>query len=119
MLSYKRTISADKSKMSEGEGEKEKTCKHNIVCQVRIDLYFHDYKRAIKIDENGHSDGNIDYEIKRQKAIEHELGCEFIRIDPNKENFNIFEAINEYLDTSNSCLKLNSQLKKFLIGKIS
>ena len=39
----------------------------------RIDLYFHDYKLAIEIDENGHSDRNIDYTIKRQKAIEQEL----------------------------------------------
>ena len=30
----------------------------------RIDLYFHDYKLAIKIDENGHSNRNTDYEIK-------------------------------------------------------
>ena len=33
----------------------------------RIDLYFHDYKLAIQIDENGHSDKNIDYEIERQE----------------------------------------------------
>ena len=36
----------------------------------RIDLYFHDYKLAIEIDENGHSDINFDYEIKIQKTIE-------------------------------------------------
>ena len=40
------------------------------VLSYRIDLYFHDYKLAIKIDENGHSDRNINYKIKRQKAIE-------------------------------------------------
>ena len=31
----------------------------------RIDLYFHDYKLTKEIDENGLSDRNIDYEIKR------------------------------------------------------
>ena len=36
----------------------------------RIDLYFHDYKLAIETDENGHRNRNIDYEIKRQNAIE-------------------------------------------------
>ena len=46
----------------------EKTCKH-----YRTDLYFHDFKLAIEISENGHSDGSIDYEIRRQKAIEQEL----------------------------------------------
>ena len=30
------------------------------VLSYRIDLYFHDYKLAIEIDENGHSDRNID-----------------------------------------------------------
>ena len=33
-----------------------------LVCKA--DLSFHDYKFPIKIDENGHSDRNIDYEIK-------------------------------------------------------
>ena len=46
---------------------------------LRIDLYFHGYKLAIKFDENGHSDRNIDYEIKRQKTIGQELGCKFIK----------------------------------------
>ena len=40
------------------------------VSVYRIDLYFHDYKLAIEIDENGRSDRNINYQIKRQKAIE-------------------------------------------------
>ena len=35
-----------------------------------IDLCFHDYMLEIEIDENGDSDRSIDYEIKRQKAIE-------------------------------------------------
>ena len=60
-----------------------------------IDLYFHDYKLAIEVDEKGHEDRNIDHEIKRQKALEKELSCEFIRINPDEEDFNIFKAINE------------------------
>ena len=38
---------------------------------------------------------NVDYKIKRQKAIEQELGCKFIRIDPDKEDFDIFRTIKE------------------------
>ena len=68
--------------MSSFEGENMKT-QYNVL-SYRIDLYFHDYKLAIEINENGHGDRNIDYEIKRQKAIEQELGCEFIRSEPNK-----------------------------------
>ena len=50
---------------------------------------------AIEVDELGHIDRNIDYEIKKKKAKEKELGCVFIRIDPDEENFDIFKAINE------------------------
>ena len=31
----------------------------------RTDLCFHDHKLATEIDENGHSDRNIDFEIKK------------------------------------------------------
>ena len=41
-----------------------------IVLNCRIDLYFHEYKRAIEIDKFGHNDWNIDYEIQRQRALE-------------------------------------------------
>ena len=65
------------------------------VLGFRIHLYFHDYELELEIDENGHSDRNIENEIKIQKAIEQELGCMFIRIDPDKEDFDIFRTINE------------------------
>ena len=43
---------------------------YNII-DHRIDLHFHDYKLAIEIDENDRNiDRNIDYEIKRQNAIQ-------------------------------------------------
>ena len=60
-----------------------------------IELYVHDYKLAIEIDESGHCSRNIDYKIKKQKTIEQELGYKFIRIDLEKEDFDIFRAINE------------------------
>ena len=53
----------------------------SFVSGYRIDLYFHDKKFAIEIDENGHSDRNTGCEIKRQKTVEQELGCKFIKID--------------------------------------
>ena len=71
----------------------------------RTDLYFHDYEFAIEIDENGHSDRNIDKEIKRQKTLEQDLGCNFIRIDPGKEDL-FLELPMKYLDA------LNNQLRK-------
>ena len=75
------------------EGENMQT--QYSVLGYKIDLYFHEYKLAIEVDELGHNDGNIDYEIQRQKAIEKELGCVFFRSNLNQEKFNIFKAINE------------------------
>ena len=77
---------------------------HNFL-SCRIDLYFHGYKLAIEIDENGDSDQNIDYEKKVQKAIEQELDCWFIRNDPDKEDFDISELLMEYLDILNNRIK--------------
>ena len=71
----------------------EKIILHYNVLGYRIDAYFPKYKLTIEVDEQGHNDRDIDYEIRRQKAIEKELGCEFIRINRAKENFNIFVEI--------------------------
>ena len=57
--------------------------------------YNTNYKPAIEIDENGHRNRNIDYEIKRQKTIKKELAWKFIKIHPDKEDFDIFRTINQ------------------------
>ena len=58
------------------------------------------------MDENGHSNRNIGFEIKRQKTIEQELYCKFVRIDPDKKDFDIYSAINEVFT------HIKNQLKK-------
>ena len=78
---------------SSSEGENMQT-QYNVL-SYRIDFYFHEYKPAIEIDENGYSDRNIDYKTKRQKRIEQELACKFIRIDSDKEDLDVFRTINE------------------------
>ena len=61
----------------------------------RIDLYFHKHKIAIEVDELGCADRNLNNEIERQKVLEKELDCLFIRINPDEENFNIFKEMNK------------------------
>ena len=68
---------------------------HYKVLRYEIDPYFHDYKLAVEIDAKDHQDRDICREIERQKALEKELRCKFIRINPDKENLNIFKAQNE------------------------
>ena len=75
------------------EGENMQT--QYSVLSYRIDLYFHKYKLAFEVDELGHADRNINDEIERQRALERELNCTFIRINPDKPDFNIFREINK------------------------
>ena len=96
-------------RLHDGINTKEQTVKNSIKdafegeniqtqCSVlgyRIDLYFHKQKLAIKVDELGHADRNLSYEIERQKVLDKELDCEFIRINPNGKSFNIFKEINK------------------------
>ena len=92
------------------EGENMQT--QYTVLNYRTDLYFHEHKLAIEIDELGHNDRNIDYEIQRQRALERELNCVFIRTNPDAVDFNIFKEINKIHRHKKSS-------KKFLIDKIS
>ena len=67
------------------EGEDMQT--QYTVLNYRIDLYFHKYKLATEVDELGHNDRNIDYEIQRQQALEREISGVFIRINPDATAF--------------------------------
>ena len=97
--------------MNSFEGENMQTQYNDL--SSRIGLCFHDYMLAIELDGNGHSDRNIDYKVKRQKAIKQEIGCKFIRIDPEKEDFDIFRAINEIFR------HIKQSNKKIVIIKLS
>ena len=68
---------------------------HYTVLGYEIDLYFHEYKLAVEIAEYNHEDRDISREIHRQKALEKELGCKFIRISPDKKSFNVFITQNK------------------------
>ena len=103
-------------KMSSFEGESMQIL-YNVL-SYRIELHFHDYKLTIMMkmlenDENGHSDRNIDYEIRRKKAIEQELICKFTRVDSDKEGFDIFKTANKIFR------HIKQSTKKTLINEIS
>ena len=50
---------------------------------------------AIEVDELGQADRNLSNETERQKALEKELDCLVIKINPDGKNFNIFKEINK------------------------
>ena len=62
----------------------------NSVLKYDIDIYFPKYNLAIEIGEFGCMDRITSYEIDRENKIKDELGCKFIRINPDKEKFDIF-----------------------------
>ena len=81
------------------------------VLNYRTDLYFHKYKLAIETDELGHNDRNIDYQIQRQRELERELDCVFIRINPDAIDFNIFKEINKIHRHINKLTKQQTKQK--------
>ena len=94
----------------------EKTILQHSVLGYRIDAYFPKYKLAIEV-EQGLNDKDTDYEIERQKSVEKELGCEFIRINLAKENFNIFveiAKIQNYITKSTKKLTEESTKKSLM-----
>ena len=83
----------------------------------RIDLYFHKHKLAIEVDKLGHADRNLSNEIESQKALEKELDCVFIRINPDEKNFKAFKEIKKiqwHIKKSNKKLLIDDLSKKLL-----
>ena len=101
------------------EGENIQT--QYTVLSYRTDIYFHEYKLAIQVDELRYNDRNIDYEIQRQRALERELDCVFIRIDPDAVDFNIGKEINKiHRHINQSTIQQTEQkTKKSLIDNLS
>ena len=60
-----------------------------------IDIYFHEYKLAVQVDEYGHCDRDNEYEKERERKLKERRDCEVIKINPDESNFNINRAMNE------------------------
>ena len=90
----------------------------------RIDVYFTEYFLAVEIDEKGHTDRDLIFEEKRQKALEKKLNCTFIRINTSKENYDAdYEASriqvfisqfkeNKIKEKDNKIKELEDEIKK-------
>ena len=87
------------------------------VLSYEIDTYFSEHKLAIEIDELGHTDRDINKEIARQTAIENNLGCKFIRINPDKKNFNVVVEINKIFNHIKESINENLVSIKIILCK--
>ncbi|BAE47722.1 Bro-N domain-containing protein (plasmid) [Clostridium botulinum] len=60
------------------------------ILNFKIDYYIPKLNIAIEYDENDHSDYTYEQQEGRQRKIEKELGCKFIRVsDKNTDEYNI------------------------------
>ena len=77
-----------------------------------IDLYFPEHKLGIEIDENCHLDRSEIKEQEREETIKN-AAISLIRINPDKEGFDIFDEISEIQGfIYESSIKLGEELKK-------
>ena len=67
----------------------EKILLQHSVLNYQIDLYFSEHKLAIEVGQKGHIDRDEKKENEREEKIKKELGCKFIRINPDAEKFYI------------------------------
>ena len=63
------------------------------VANYRIDLYLPSQKLAIEIDENNHADRDPSYEQEREECVQEELGCKFLRINPDASDFKLSSCV--------------------------
>ena len=94
----------------------------------KIHIYFTEYILAVEIDEKGHTDRDLIFEEKRQKALEKKLNCTFIRINTSKENYDAdYEAsriqtfISKFKDKEkeNKIKELEDKIKKLKLQLIN
>ena len=100
---------------------------HTEYTLFRIDVYFTEYFLAVEIDEKGHTDRDLIFEEKKQKALERKLNCKFIRINTSKKNYDAdYEAsiiqrfISKFKDkeNENKIKKLEDENKIMMIMMI-
>ena len=60
-----------------------------------VDLFIPKINTVIECDENGHKDRNAIDEHIREDFIKTELGCEFVRFNPNDKSFDLSDIINK------------------------
>lgn len=70
-------------------------CQYKVL-NYRIDAYIPELNLAIEYDENGHKNYSYNNHDGRQKRIENELNCKFIRVtDKNTYGYNVGQVLKE------------------------
>jgi very-short-patch-repair endonuclease len=65
------------------------------VGKYRVDLYLEEYNLVVECDEYNHRDRDPKEEAVREAFIKSKLDCEFVRFNPDRKGFSVFEVIAE------------------------
>ena len=86
----------------------------------RADFRIKKHGLLVKIDKKGHADRDSDYEKRRQKEME-KLGYHFIKINPDKIDFNDYEEFNRVSTYISESIKKQTEelTKNTLINDLS
>ena len=91
--------------------------KRSIFCPtLKTDFAIQENKLVVQIHEKDHDDRDPDYERRRQKELE-KLGYYFVRINPDKPNFDEYEKfgrVQKYIKNSTKKSLIKDLLKRFL-----
>lgn len=74
-----------------------KGVKQYSVLNYRIDYYIPELKLAIEYDENNHNSYSYEAQEGRQKQIEKELGCKFVRLSDNCSDLKNMAKVSKYI----------------------
>ena len=88
---------------------------------LKTDMYFSEHELVVEIDEKGYIDRSQNKENERQIKIEKHFHCEFHRINPDAENFDIFVKISKiqnYITKSNEEI-IKSKFARELLSYMS
>lgn len=67
-----------------------------LVFPNKIGSSFDDWQLTIKCNQKVHKSCLMGYEVRRQRLVEKELGCDFIRFDPENLDFDMFRGIDKF-----------------------
>ena len=77
----------------------------------RIDVYFIEDNVDVEVDEKGHVDRYLIFEMKRQEALEKTIDSKFITINTSSENYDADYKIGEIQTFLASLKKKKSKIE--------
>ena len=87
---------------------------YRVLGKYRIDYYMPEFRLAIEYDENGHSGYTYEQHEGRQKEIQKELCCDFVRLDNRDDIFiNIAKVFKGIIDYKNDALEFADDFIKY------